>query len=395
MFLYLLLSFLLVTTSYAEGLNMLQVKEIISKNYYKELPDSIKKLPWNEYKTHLDKYTRILDYKEAEDFERRFNNKLEGVVGIIIDSSDFGFYIEEVLQDGSAYREGIIRGDIIEKINNKKPKSQNDIKYLMQGLIGSKVKLDILRGKKRLVYTLVRNVLQTPSIISQKLDKTAILQIESFNDNVDFEFYSNSVKLNPQTVDTLIIDLQYNGGGLLYKCLRITEEFFTKNTLLLTRVSRNDTAFDFSTKERGIWSDVKVIIILQNKYTASASELMAAVLKHGKNAIVLGDTSYGKGLVQSQFDVQGGRVFVTSQEYYPLGKIKINGIGVIPGKNFEHPFYEDFFPNFDVKQFREEYPHPSLEALEDIRVKGRENISHIIWEKEGEIFEILLQKPYK
>lgn len=394
MFLYILLSFLLVTTSYAEGLNMLQAKEIISQNYYKELPDSIKKLPWDEYKKYLDKYTRILDYEEAQDFERSFNNKLEGVVGIIIDSSYFGFYIEEVLQDGSAYREGIIRGDIIEKINNKKPTSQDDIKYLMQGIVGSKVKLDILRGKKRLVYTLERNILQTSSIISQKLDKTAILQIESFNDNVDFEFYLNTVKLNPHTVDTLIIDLQYNGGGLLYKCLRITEEFFTKNTLLLTRVSRNDTAFDFSTKERGVWSDIKVIIILQNKFTASASELMTAVLKHGKNAIVLGDTSYGKGLVQSQFDVQGGRVFVTSQEYYPLGKIKINGIGVIPEKKLERPLYEDFLPNFDIKQFREQYPHPSIEALEDIRVKGRENISHIIWEREGEIFEILLQKPY-
>lgn len=395
MILNIVLYLLVVTSAYSQNLNMLQVKEIISQHYYKELPDSLKSLPWDDYKKHLDQYTRILDYEEVDDFERRFNNRLEGVVGIIIDSSDNGFYIEEVLQDGSAYREGLIRGDIIEKINNKIPINQSDIKYLIRGRIGTNVKLNILRGKKRFEYNLERNVIQTPSVISQKLDKTAIMQIESFNDNVDFDFYLNSVALNPNTIDTLIIDLQFNGGGLLYKCLRLTEEFFTKNTLLLTRVSRTDTAFDFSMKEKGMWSDIKVIIILQNRYTASASELMTAVLKYGKNATVIGDTSYGKGLVQSQYDVQGGRVFVTSQEYYPLGKIKVNGIGVIPDRSLEYPLYEDYIPNFDIKKFREDYPHPSLKALEDSRLKGHENICHIIWEKEGEIFEILLQKLYK
>lgn len=395
MFRNLILSILLVTSSYAEGINMLQVKEIISQYYYKELSDSIKKLPWNEYKKHIDLYTRVLDYEEVKNFENRFNNKLEGAVGIIIDSSDNGFYIEEVLHDGSAYREGIIRGDVIEKINNKRPVSQSDIKYLMQGRIGSEVRLEILRGKRKLEFNLERNIIEEPSVISQKLDKTAIIQIASFDDNVDFEFYSNSIALNPGTIDTLIIDLQYNGGGLLYKCLRITEEFFKKNTLLSTRISRTDTAFDFSTKENGIWSDVKVIIILQNHYTASASELMSAVLKYSKNAKVFGDISYGKGLVQSQFDVQGGRIFVTTQEYYPIGKIKVNGIGVAPDKEFGSSLYDDYIPDFDVKKFREEYPHPTIQALEDKRLKGRTNISHVLWEREGEIFEILLQKAYK
>ena len=181
----------------------------------------------------------------------------------------------------------------------------------------------------------------------------------------------------------------------MYKCLRITEDFFNKDNLLLKRVSRTDTAFDFSMKDKGIWSNVKVIIILQNKYTASASELMTAVLKYGRNAIVIGDTSYGKGLVQSQFEVQGGRVFVTSQEYFPLGKIKVNGIGVVPDKTLEPIIYEDFVADLDIKKFREDYPHPSLEGLKDKRLKGRTKISHILWEKEGELFEILLQKPYK
>jgi C-terminal processing protease CtpA/Prc len=122
---------------------------------------------------------------------------------------------------------------------------------------------------------------------------------------------------------------------------------------------------------------------------------MTAVLKYGKNAIIKGDTSYGKGLVQSQFDIQGGRVIVTTQEYYPLGYIKINGIGVIPDKSLYPTIYEDFIADFDIKKFREDYPHPSQEALNDNRLKGKTNISHVLWEKEGELYEILLQQSYK
>ena len=389
------LSCLFVMNSYSEELNMLQVKEIIINSYYKELPDSVKKLPWNEFKKHLDKYTKVLNNNEREEFERSHSNKVDGAVGIFIDSMDAGFYIDEVIQNGSAYHEGIIRGDIIERINNKKPRSQSDIRYLLQGGNDTKVHIQILRGTKHINFNLEKTLIQTPSVVSQKLSKTAIIHIEDFHENVDDEFYLNSIALNPISIDTLIIDLQYNGGGLLYKCLRITEEFFTKNNLLLTRISRTDTAFDFSTKERGVWSDSKVIIILQNKYTASASELMTAVLKYGKNAIVKGDTSYGKGLVQSQFDVQGGRVIVTSQEYYPLGNIKINGIGVIPDKSLCPTIYEDFIADFDIKKFRKDYPHPSQEALNDKRLKGKTNISHVLWEKEGELYEILSQQSYK
>ncbi len=394
MLLQVLLSCLLFAKPQETSINMLQVKEVISKHYYKNLPDSIKHLPWSEYQKHLDRYTRILDYKEAEEFDKSMANRMEGVVGISVDSSERGFYIDEVFKDGSAYNDGIVRGDIIEKINGKKPKSHSDVSYLMRGRIGTKVKLEISRGKKILEFNLQRIVLEEPSVFSQKKDKTAILQITGFTDNVDFEFYIHSVALNPKTIDTLIIDLQYNGGGLLYKCLRISEEFFIKDELMVTRISKTDTAFDFSQKDKGIWSDVKTIIVLQNHYTASASELLSAVLKYGKNAIIIGDTSYGKGLVQSQFDVKGGRVFVTSQEYYPLGKVKVNGIGVIPDKNLEFPLYDDFTPDFDIKKFREEYPLPSLNALGDTRLKNKPNISHIIWERDGELFEFLLQKPY-
>ena len=394
MLLSILFSCLLLANPNEKDINMLQVKEVISRNYYKELPDSIKHLPWDEYKKHLDVYTRILNFKQAEEFENSFSNRLEGVVGISIDSTDRGFLIEEVFQDGSAYQEGIIRGDIIDKINGNKPYTHLDIDFLMKGRIGTRVKLEVLRNNKRLEFNLQRMVIEEPNVFSQKKDKTAIIQITGFHNNVDFEFFLHSVALNPKTIDTLIIDLQYNGGGLLYKCLKISEEFFSKDQLLVSRISKNDTILNFSEKDRGLWSDDKVIIVLQNHFTASASELLSAILKHGRNAIIVGDTSYGKGLVQSQFDIQGGRVFVTSQEYYPLGKIKVNGIGVAPDKPFQYTFFEDFWGDFDIKKFREEYPHPSIKALQDERLKGRTNISHIIWEREGELFEVLLQKPY-
>ena len=109
----------------------------------------------------------------------------------------------------------------------------------------------------------------------------------------------------------------------------------------------------------------------------------------------MGDTSYGKGLVQSQIDINGGRLIVTSSEYFPLGYVKVDGVGVAPHKRMEG-IKKGLLPkNFDMSKFRKLYPKPSVYALNNSLLKGTKGISHLIWEKEGELFEILLQKPFK
>ena len=389
----LLSAFLLVSASYGE-INMMQVKETLYRHYYKELPDSLKRLPWNELKTHLDPYTRILNKKELERFEKDMTMTANGVVGISVDTSEEGFYIDETYTEGSAYKRGIMRGDIIKKIDNKIPKNREDITKLIRGRDGTNVVFEIERNNKILKFKLERDVIHYPNVYSTKLGKTAIIRIDAFHDLSAMDFMLHSVSLKPKEIDTLIIDLRYNGGGLLLDCLMICDEFFNKNTLICNRIHRNDTLQDFTRFDGGVWTDDKVIIILQNEYTASASELLSAVLKYGKRAIVVGNTSFGKGVVQGQYEIDNGRMFITNSEYFPMGYVKVHKRGIAPDYAMNTLFLDSEHLDFDLEVFRRQYPLPSIEALNDKRIKGKEHISHLIWELEGELFEILLQKPY-
>jgi carboxyl-terminal processing protease len=388
-----LLSTFLLLAPYEE-INMMQVKETIFNNYYKELPDSIKVLPWTKLKEHLDPYTRILNKKDIQEFQKEISMVDNGVVGISIDTSDSGFYIDEIYVEGSAYKQGLMRGDIIRKVNNKIPKNRENLSKLIRGKEGSAVELEVLRKDKILKFKLERNEIHYSNVYSVKLEKTALIRIESFHEMSFVDFSLHSMALKPSMIDTLIIDLRYNGGGLLYDCLMMCDEFFHKNQLICSRVQRKDTINDYTKFDNGLWLQNKTIIILQNEWTASASELFAATIKYGRNAIVVGNKSFGKGVVQTQFEVQNGRVFVTSSEYYPLGKIKIHNKGIEPDYPMGEYILNYDHLDFDLRLFREQYPHPSVEALRDERLSGKTHISHLIWEMEGELFEILMQKPY-
>lgn len=389
----LLLSLCILLNITCYDININQVKNKISNNYYKPIPDSIKKLEWNEFQKFLDPYTRVLDSSEIATFDRDMQNIARGVIGITIDSVKGGFMVVETENEGSAYEIGMIRGDIIKKVNNKSPKSMKEFSSLVRGNVGSNVNLEIVRNNKTIHYTVQRTVIYYRNIHSQILNKTAIIDIESFHNLSGIEFTLHSVAMNTHPIDTLIIDLRDNPGGLLNECVRICDEFFNSNFLLLTRISSNDIMHTYSSKG-GEWLRDITIIVLQNSHSASASELLSASLKHGRGAIIVGDTSYGKGLVQSQIDIDGGRLIVTSSEYFPLGHIKVDGVGVVPNKKLKG-IKDGFLPkNFDMRKFRKLYPKPSVYALNDPLLKGHKGISHLIWEKEGELFEVLLQKPF-
>lgn len=368
-------------------------KEIIIKEYYKEIPDSIKALPFHSFIFNLDRYTRVLDKKQKMMYTEYMLNRNNGSVGIMFDSTELGFEIYSIYKKSEAYRSGLERGDVLVEINGVQPKNGDEIDSLISGEVQSYVNLKLKRGEESLQVRLMRENIEYNNIYSQKISRTAIIKINSFHMFTYTEFLANSEYLRPYEIDTLIIDLRDNSGGFLRDCLDIADEFIDDEELLISRISKNDTIRSFSSYG-GIWSDIKHIIILQNSLSASASEVLASILQKNKGAIVIGDISYGKGLVQTVLDYEDKIFIVTSSEYFTLGKNKIHGIGVIPNKPLKEMCSEELPPNFNLKEFREKFPNPSLEALKSPLLKGRKNISHLIWEADGEIFEILLQKPY-
>lgn len=380
--------------SFIEYENVNEIKQLIKDNYYKNIPDSLVSLDWVNFNKHLDPYTRVLDSVELVKFNNSFMSRKDGVVGITLDSTEMGYEILETPNGGNAYSMGVIRGDIIKKVNGKIPNTFQELNSLIETKNNNEIHLDILRNKKIIKIHLKKETLIYKNVFSQKLGKTAIISIEQFNYLSSIEFLINSISLQPNSIDTLIIDLRNNPGGSLYECLDIADQFFNDGTILVKRKSVRDSLFDYS-KEDGKWIDVKNIIVLQNSNSASASELLSGILKFGRNAKVVGEKSYGKGLVQTRMNIGNTVLYVTTYEYFPLGYVKVNGLGIIPDRRVTTPLKVGKLPdNFNVKRFRELYPIPSREALSSNLLKGRRGVSHFLWDKDGELFEILLQKSY-
>lgn len=368
-------------------------KEIIIKEYYKEIPDSIKVLPFKTFIFKLDRYTRVLDKEHKLFYTDYMLNRSNGNIGVIFDSTEQGFEVYSVYKKSSAYKYGVERGDVLLKINGVIPQSEDDIERLIKGEVQTPVSLNLKRGEENIGLSLMRETIAFDNIYTQKISRTGIIRIENFHLFTHMEFVVNSEFIEPHTIDTLIIDLRDNSGGLLRDCLSIADEFIDDDILLISRISRKDTLYTFS-EYGGLWKDIKHIIVLQNSYSASASEILASILQKNKGAIVIGDTSYGKGLVQTVLDFEDKIFIVTSSEYFTLGENKIHEIGVIPDKSLKNMYFEELPKNFNLQEFREKYPKPSLEALKSPLLKGKKNVSHLIWETDGDIFEVLLQKPY-
>lgn len=368
-------------------------KEIIIKEYYKEIPDSIQRLPFKSFILNLDRYTRVLDKEQKEIYNDYMLNRKNGNLGIMFDSTELGFQIYSVYKKSDAFVNGLEEGDILLEINGVNPKNGDELENLISGDINTTVDLKFKRDDVVFDISLTRRNIAFDNIYSQRLSKTAIIRIESFHLFSYMEFLVNSEYLQPNQIDTLIIDLRDNSGGLLKDCLDMVDEFVDEEALMISRISKNDTIKTYS-NGGGIWSNLKQIIVLQNSQSASASEVLSSILQKKKGAVVIGETSYGKGLVQTIMDHADKILIVTTAEYFTLGENKIHQIGVIPDKPLKEIDLDYLPKNFNLKEFRCKYPNPSLEALKSPLLKGKKNVSHLIWGKDGELFEILLQKPY-
>ena len=242
------------------------------------------------------------------------------------------------IDDTPASRVGIKSGDYIVKIENiqVQGKSLMEAVKLMRGAVGTSIKLTVRRKgeKKPLIFNVKREIIEVKSIDSKILgekNRIGYIKLKSFNENSDEQlikkikqFESNNKPIG------YIVDLRNNPGGLLSQAISITDYFLNDGEIVSTKGRKvSETRKFFATKGDGI--NGKPLIILINNGSASASEILAGALKDHKRAIILGESSYGKGSVQSIIPLRnGGGMRLTISKYYlPSGK-SISDVGVTP-----------------------------------------------------------------
>lgn len=250
--------------------------------------------------------------------------------------------VEEVFENSSAYKAGILVGDYISKVDGTEIKtlSDNEIINRIRGREGEMVKITVLKGEKEVSYSIPRKIYKSKTLQTQMTDGILYISLSGFNPNSPKEFLQ-ALQENSD-YKGIILDLRYNPGGLLPSCLSIADLFLDGGLVVGTKgKSKMETREYNANKGVLIKNDIPVVVLI-NGGSASASEILSGALKDKKRAYIIGENSYGKGRVQSVGYVANGLYgmyrFTVSEYYTPSGTF-IDKIGIIPNLTIE---YEKF-----------------------------------------------------
>ena len=313
-----------------------EVLEKINKDYVDEINQSESMdSAINGLLQSLDPYSAYMSPEIFNEMQTETSGEFGGL-GIEVSMESGVVKVISPIDDTPASRAGIKAGDYIVKINDVQVqgKSLSEAVDLMRGPVGSGIELTIRRRgeRKALIFNVVREIIQIQSVKADILEKSiGYLRLTSFNENSGKQIEREIKKLEKnKDVKSYILDLRNNPGGLLSQAIKISD-FFLDNGEIVSTKSRKPSENRKWFAKKGDLTNGKVLIVLINYGSASASEIVAGALKDHKRAILLGENSYGKGSVQSIIPLKNdGAIRLTVAKYYlPSGK-SISEVGVSP-----------------------------------------------------------------
>ena len=309
----------------------------------------------------LDPYSSYMSPEILEEMQTETSGEFGGL-GIEVGMEAGVVKVISPIDDTPASKAGIKAGDYIVKINDTQVqgKSLSEAVDLMRGPVGSSIELTVRRRgeKKALTFNITREIIEIQSVKSELLEENiGYIRLTSFNENSSDQIEKQIEELKKnKNLNSFILDLRNNPGGLLNQAIRISD-FFLENGEIVSTKSRKKSDNRKWFAKKGDITDGKTLLVLINYGSASASEIVAGALKDHKRAIVIGENSYGKGSVQSIIPLKNkGAIRLTVAKYYlPSGK-SISEVGVRPdievnedGDNFKIRTDTDNQLNYAIK----------------------------------------------
>ena len=314
------------------------VYEKLIINYVDEIDlDSFTKLSINNMLSELDPYTVYMEKEERRGLDLLTKGKYGGI-GIQIGKRDGVLTIISPMENSPAKKAGILAGDKIVKINDKTAydMSMDEAAKIIRGKKGTSMTLSIERSGEDAIleYTLIRENIKVKDVsYSGMIDnEIGYIKLNRFSKNSANEVKSSINKLIDNNMSGLIFDLRDNPGGLLNNAIEILDMFTDQGELLVyTKGKSNRSTRSYKSQRKPIVSGDLKIIILINKGSASASEIISGVFQDLDRGIVVGRPSFGKGLVQTVYNInRNSSVKITTAKYYlPSGRL-IQKSGYLP-----------------------------------------------------------------
>jgi len=284
----------------------------------------------------LDPHSSFLTPEEYTDLKTDTFGEFGGL-GIKVTLRDNALTVVSPLEGTPAYKAGIISGDRILKIDNKSTKgfTLDDAVKVLRGIPGTRVKLTIIREQENRLreFTIRRTIIKIRSIKDALMinENIGYIKIADFQKRTGLDFNKALKRLIKKNMKALIIDLRNNPGGLLDASIMVSDMFLKKHDIIVSIKGRNkqqDTVFESTSLKP--YTDFPIVVLI-NRGSASASEIVAAALRDNKRALIVGAKSFGKGSVQTVMPMKDGSAIrlTTSYYYTPSGAI-IHEKGIIP-----------------------------------------------------------------
>lgn len=334
----LLLSSVFVNAASDEKHNFDNTKNLdIFFNLYKQLdlfyvdsiqPEKVIKAGIDGMLESLDPYTNYINEEDLEDFKFLTTGEYGGI-GSMVATNKGNIYISEPYEGMPAQKSGLKAGDLVLEIDGKpvKGKSISQVSDMLKGQPNTVLKIKIQRGEntKPLEISIVRAKIVVGSIPYYGVvgNKTGYILITSFTDKTGAEFRNALLDLkNNKNITSLVIDLRNNGGGIMEEAIKVINYFVPKGVeVVATRGKVKQWDRVYKTPFEPIDTEIPLTVLV-NRGSASASEIVAGALQDLDRAVIIGERSFGKGLVQTTRPVSfNGSLKVTTAKYYtPSGR---------------------------------------------------------------------------
>lgn len=320
-----------------EGLQVFtEVLSVLQKSYVepvknKELIDGA----INGMLGTLDPYSSYMlpeVYKESQvDTKGEF-----GGLGLQVGMQEKRVVVIAPIEGTPAMRAGILAGDIIVKVDDfelKEGVNLLEAVHRMRGPKGTKITLVIRRKgeKEPIVYELTRETIRVDSVKSKVIEEgIGYIRLTQFQERSASDLTRALSKLQESKIHSLILDLRNNPGGLLAASVKITEQFLENGKLIVSVKGRDGQKNEFIGEGNGDWKDIPMIVLV-NKGSASASEIVSGALQDYGRAVILGTPTFGKGSVQTILPLSDGSALrLTTAKYYTPNGRSIHDLGIRP-----------------------------------------------------------------